>query len=158
MPACRQAGMTLYAATLVKDEQADFEVAGSSWTKVDYSTVSSNGLYLLKGGTPAGTMSAGPAVTVGVGRGAELGVLVKNGEALEKSEKLTTVVFDKTGTLTKGKPEVTDVVSIGVDENLLLMYAASVEKNSLHPLAEAIVKKAGDASIKESTDLGDVVD
>ena len=82
------------------------------------------------------------AVTVGIGRGAELGILIKNGEALEISEKLTTIVFDKTGTLTKGKPEVTDILAIGLDENSLLSLAAGVEKNSQHPLAEAIVKKA----------------
>ena len=92
------------------------------------------------------------AVTVGIGRGAEMGVLIKNGEALERAEKLTTIIFDKTGTLTKGKPEVTDVISIDTDENTLLMYAASVENNSQHPLAEAIVKKAKerDIAIKES--------
>lgn len=87
------------------------------------------------------------AVTVGIGRGAELGILVKNGEALEVSEKISTVLFDKTGTLTKGKPEVTDVVANDLlasetDQNTLLKLAASVEKNSEHPLAEAVVKKA----------------
>ncbi|MDD5223024.1 MAG: heavy metal translocating P-type ATPase [bacterium] len=82
------------------------------------------------------------AVTVGVGRGAELGVLIKNGEALEASGKLTAVVLDKTGTLTKGKPEVTDIKTWGENEKEILRLAASVEKNSLHPLAEGIVKKA----------------
>jgi len=82
------------------------------------------------------------AVTVGVGRGAELGILVKNGEALEVSSQLTTVVLDKTGTLTKGKPDVTDILPSGLDELSLLSLAASVEKNSDHPLAEAIVKFA----------------
>jgi Cu+-exporting ATPase len=57
------------------------------------------------------------AVTVGIGRGAELGILIKNGEALELSEKVTTVVFDKTGTLTKGHPEVTDLLAVGITEN-----------------------------------------
>ncbi len=88
------------------------------------------------------------AVTVGIGRGAELGVLVKNGEALEISEKLTTVVFDKTGTLTKGKPEVIDIIGIGLDEKELLKVAASVEKSSQHPLAEAVVRKAQENSIE----------
>lgn len=88
------------------------------------------------------------AVTVGVGRGAELGILVKNGEALEISEKLTSIVFDKTGTLTKGRPEVTDVVGIGIDDGVLLKLAASVEKNSQHPLAEAIVKKADERGLE----------
>ncbi len=82
------------------------------------------------------------AVTVGIGRGAELGILIKNGDALEVSEKITTMVFDKTGTLTKGKPEVTDIVGVDVDDAVMLRSAASVEKNSLHPLAEAIVRKA----------------
>ncbi|KPJ72075.1 ATPase P [candidate division TA06 bacterium DG_78] len=87
------------------------------------------------------------AVTVGIGRGAELGVLIKNGEALEISEKLTTIVFDKTGILTKGKSEVTDIVSIEHNNKELLKFAASVEKNSQHPLAEAVVRKAQEESI-----------
>ena len=82
------------------------------------------------------------AVTVGIGRGAELGILIKNGEALERSENLTGVVFDKTGTLTVGKPQVTDVMPISIDEYTLLSYCASVEKNSNHPLAEAIYNRA----------------
>jgi Cu+-exporting ATPase len=82
------------------------------------------------------------AVTVGIGRGAELGILIKNGEALEVSEKISTMVFDKTGTLTKGKPEVTDIIGIDVEDSVVLERAACVEMNSLHPLAEAIVNKA----------------
>ncbi|HER45795.1 MAG TPA: copper-translocating P-type ATPase, partial [Thermoplasmatales archaeon] len=93
------------------------------------------------------------AVTVGIGRGAELGILIKNGEALEVSERITTMVFDKTGTLTKGKPEVTDIVGIEVENNVVLEMAASVETNSLHPLAEAIVRKAKEQgiSLRDST-------
>ena len=82
------------------------------------------------------------AVTVGIGRGAELGILIKNGDALEVSDKVTTVVFDKTGTLTKGKPEVTDVLGIDTAESRVMELAASVERNSQHPLADAVVKKA----------------
>ena len=82
------------------------------------------------------------AVTVGVGRGAQLGILIRNGEALEVAEKVTTVIFDKTGTLTKGKPEVTDIIPVGISEETLLSFAASVEKNSQHPLAQAVVRKA----------------
>jgi len=82
------------------------------------------------------------AVTVGIGRGAELGILIKNGDALEVSDKVTTVVFDKTGTLTKGKPEVTDIIGVDATESRVLELAASVEKNSQHPLADAVVKKA----------------
>lgn len=82
------------------------------------------------------------AVTVGVGRGAELGILIKTGEVFEISDKLTTVVFDKTGTLTKGRPEVTDIIGMPMPDKELLKLAASVEKNSKHPLAEAITRKA----------------
>ena len=82
------------------------------------------------------------AVTVGIGRGAEFGILVKNGEALEVSEKLTTILFDKTGTLTMGKPEVTDIIAYEMEETEVLRYAASVEASSEHPLGNAIVQKA----------------
>ncbi|HVP95156.1 MAG TPA: heavy metal translocating P-type ATPase [Methanoregulaceae archaeon] len=82
------------------------------------------------------------AVTVGVGRGAELGILIKNGEALEVAEKITTVVFDKTGTLTRGRPEVTDVIPVGIPETTLLTIALAVEKNSEHPLARAVTQYA----------------
>ncbi len=87
------------------------------------------------------------AVTVGVGRGAELGILIKNGEALEIAEKITTVVFDKTGTLTKGKPEVTDIIPVGISESTLLGLTAGVEVNSQHPLAQAVVRKAKNTGI-----------
>jgi Cu+-exporting ATPase len=87
------------------------------------------------------------AVTVGVGRGAELGILIRNGEALEVAEKITTVVFDKTGTLTRGKPEVTDLIPSGVPPETLLALAAGVEKNSQHPLAVAIVKAAQERGV-----------
>ncbi len=82
------------------------------------------------------------AVTVGVGRGAEIGILIKSGEALEASEKLNSVAFDKTGTLTVGRPDVTDLTSFGIDEIDLLRLAANAEKGSEHPLAEAVVRKA----------------
>ena len=88
------------------------------------------------------------AVTVGIGRGAELGILIKNGEALQVSEKLTAILFDKTGTLTQGKPVVTDIIPVGMDEKELLRMAASLERNSQHPLGDAIVKKAKDCKIK----------
>jgi Cu+-exporting ATPase len=87
------------------------------------------------------------AVTVGIGRGAELGVLIRNGEALEISESLTAVVFDKTGTLTRGRPDVTDIVAFGVPEDRLLGVAAAVEKNSEHPLAAAVVRRAESAGV-----------
>ena len=90
------------------------------------------------------------AVTVGIGRGAELGILVKDGSALEISEKITSILFDKTGTLTKGKPEVTDIINVGFDAENLLKFTASVEKNSQHPLADAIVRKTIEENIQLS--------
>jgi len=84
------------------------------------------------------------AVMMGTGLAAKNGILIKSSDALEKAQKISTVVFDKTGTLTKGKPVVTDVIPIAksVDSNDILSLAASIEKNSEHPLAEAIVNKA----------------
>jgi P-type Cu+ transporter len=82
------------------------------------------------------------AVTVGIGRGAQLGILIKSGEALEASERLSSVAFDKTGTLTAGRPDVTDLKAFGIDEKDLLRLAASAESGSEHPLAEAVVRRA----------------
>jgi Cu+-exporting ATPase len=83
------------------------------------------------------------AIMVGTGKGAEYGVLIKSGSALETAHKIQTIVFDKTGTLTEGKPMVTDIVTIeGIDENYLLQIAATAEKGSEHPLGEAIVSGA----------------
>lgn len=82
------------------------------------------------------------AITVGIGRGAELGILIRNGEVLETAEKINTVVLDKTGTLTKGTPEVVAIHTYGTNEEELLTLVASIEQNSQHPLADAIVKAA----------------
>ena len=82
------------------------------------------------------------AIMVGTGKGAEYGVLIKGGEALETTHKLTTIVFDKTGTITEGKPKVTDVITNGEAEDMILALAASAEKGSEHPLGEAIVREA----------------
>lgn len=83
------------------------------------------------------------ALMVGVGKGAELGILIRGAEYLERAEKLNTVVFDKTGTLTKGEPEVTEIVPApGVAIEELLMLAAIAEKGSEHPLSEAVIKRA----------------
>jgi Cu+-exporting ATPase len=82
------------------------------------------------------------AVTVGLGRGAEMGVLIKRGEALEIPDRLTMVIFDKTGTLTRGMPQVTDIRSFGLSEETLLSLAAGVERNSQHPVAQALVREA----------------
>ncbi|MHA1265043.1 MAG: heavy metal translocating P-type ATPase [Candidatus Helarchaeota archaeon] len=82
------------------------------------------------------------AIMVGTGRGAESGVLIKGGESLEAAYKLKAIVFDKTGTLTKGKPEVTDIITETMDETEVLRLAASAEKGSDHPLADAIISSA----------------
>src|SRR5207253_173891 len=83
------------------------------------------------------------SIMVGVGRGAQAGVLIKNAEALERMEKVDTLVVDKTGTLTEGKPKVVAVVpAAGFAEADVLRLAASVERASEHPLATAIVKAA----------------
>ncbi len=92
------------------------------------------------------------SIMVGVGRGAQDGVLIKNAEALERMEKVDTLVIDKTGTLTEGKPKVVAVVPApGFDEAQVLRFAASVERGSEHPLAAAIVAAAAERKIELST-------
>ena len=89
------------------------------------------------------------SIMVGTGKGAENGILIKSGEALEIAHKIKTVVFDKTGTITKGKPVLTDLIAYGkYNENELLKIAASVENDSEHLLAEAIVNKAKEKNIE----------
>jgi len=94
------------------------------------------------------------AIMVGVGKGAEYGVLIKSSEALETAHKLQAIVFDKTGTLTKGEPEVTDIIPVSLkkakSDQELLKLAATAEKNSEHPLGEAIVKKAQEMNLEVS--------
>jgi Cu+-exporting ATPase len=94
------------------------------------------------------------SIMVGVGRGARAGVLIKNAEALERFEKVDTLVIDKTGTLTEGKPAVTAIVTMGAEEGEVLRLAASVERSSEHPLADAIVRAAEERGIA----LGDASD
>jgi Cu+-exporting ATPase len=92
------------------------------------------------------------SIMVGVGRGAEVGVLIKNAEALERMEKIDTLVVDKTGTLTEGKPKVVAVVPAkDFEESQVLRLAASLEKASEHPLALAIVAAAHERGLKMST-------
>ncbi len=83
------------------------------------------------------------AIMVGSGLGAKRGILFKSAVALEASARIEVVVMDKTGTLTKGEPEVTDVITDGIDEREFLGLVAAVERNSEHPLAAAIVERAG---------------
>ena len=89
------------------------------------------------------------AIMVGTGKGAENGILIKGGEALETAHKINTIVFDKTGTITEGKPTVTDALTTdGMDSEKLLQITASAEKNSEHPLGQAIVLGAQDKGLE----------
>ena len=94
------------------------------------------------------------SIMVGTGKGAEQGILIRGGEALETSHKINSIVFDKTGTLTKGEPVVTGVIGLNENTEEVLFYAASAEKGSEHPLGEAIVNKAK----QENITLKDPVD
>lgn len=94
------------------------------------------------------------AVMVGTGKGAEMGILLKSGEALERAGRVTTVVLDKTGTITKGQPAVTDILTVDYAEADLLRLAASVEQGSEHPLGEAIWAEAGNRGLTLSTPEG----
>ncbi|MBS4537758.1 copper-translocating P-type ATPase [Clostridium sp. D2Q-11] len=95
------------------------------------------------------------ALMVGSGMGAEKGILIRNGEAIQTFKEVKTIAFDKTGTITKGKPEVTDLVMVdGIEEKDFLYYAGTIEKGSEHPLAHAIVEKTKNDKIK----LGEVID
>ena len=92
------------------------------------------------------------SIMVGVGRGAQVGVLVKNAESLERLERVDALVVDKTGTLTEGKPKLTDVLPVGrFNAQDLLRFAASLEQNSEHPLAAAIVQGAKDQGVALET-------
>ena len=89
------------------------------------------------------------AIMVGTGKGAENGILIKGGEALETTHKINTIIFDKTGTITEGKPTVTDIITTGtMDSDSLLQITASAEKGSEHPLGDAIVKSAEDKGLE----------
>jgi Cu+-exporting ATPase len=95
------------------------------------------------------------SVMVGIGRGAQSGVLIKNAEALERFEKIDTLVVDKTGTLTEGRPRVTAIRPVaGLSENELLTIAASLERSSEHPLAQAIVE----AALERALPIGEASD
>ena len=111
--------------------------------RLDFALVSFVGILVIA--CPCALGLATPtAIIVGVGKGAQYGVLIKSAESLEKLSKVTTIVFDKTGTITKGEPEVTDIVVIdqNLKQNDLLKMAASLENHSEHPLAQAVVKRA----------------
>lgn len=88
------------------------------------------------------------AIMVGTGKGAENGILIKSAEALEIAHQVQTVVMDKTGTITEGKPRVTDIVTNGISDDEMLKIAASAERSSEHPLAEAVVEEAKNRSLE----------
>ncbi|MBL8566252.1 MAG: copper-translocating P-type ATPase [Hyphomicrobiaceae bacterium] len=96
------------------------------------------------------------SLTVGIGKGAENGILIRSGDALQSAEKLNAVILDKTGTITRGEPSLTDVVAKGSDEETVLRLAASLERGSEHPLGEAIVKgaEARNLALVEAKDFG----
>ncbi|MDY4416667.1 heavy metal translocating P-type ATPase [Selenomonas sp.] len=91
------------------------------------------------------------AIMVGTGKGAENGILIKSGEALETAQAVDTVVMDKTGTITEGRPRITSVTPVGIDENALLAIAAGLESQSEHPLAAAVVAKAKEQGVTPRT-------
>ena len=96
------------------------------------------------------------AVTVGVGRAAEFGILIKNGDTLENAGQIDVAAFDKTGTITEGKPEVDDIITYNISEDELIAVAASVEQNSNHPIAKAIVRKAEGLELLNTVDFENV--
>lgn len=128
-------------------------IAGLTWFLTGESVVFSLTIFIavLVIACPCALGLATPtAIMVGTGKGAEYGILIKGGEALESTHKIKAIVFDKTGTITEGKPEVTDILTAeSIDRARLLRLAASAEKGSEHPLGEAIVRGAE----KEGLDL-----
>ena len=119
----------------------------------DFEFALSIGIAVLVISCPCALGLATPtAIMVDTGMGAENGILIKSAEALEIAHHIQTVVMDKTGTITEGKPRVTDLVTDGIDETEMLRIAASAEKGSEHPLADAIVEEAKNLSL----DLYDV--
>ncbi|MDD4564329.1 MAG: heavy metal translocating P-type ATPase [Eubacteriales bacterium] len=126
-------------------------IASSAWFISGQSVVFSLTIFIsvLVIACPCALGLATPtAIMVGTGKGAEYGILIKGGGALETAHKINTIVFDKTGTITEGKPEVTDVITaVGAQRNLVIQIAASAEKGSEHPLADAIVRSADKENI-----------
>lgn len=115
----------------------------------NFSFALSIGISILVISCPCALGLATPvAIMVGTGKGAENGILIKSAEALEIAHKIDTIVLDKTGTITEGKPIVTDVITNNIDENKLLQIAASLEKSSEHPLADAILEKAKEKNLE----------
>lgn len=126
-------------------------LVGTAWLMSGYSVelAFSMAVSVLVISCPCALGLATPvAIMVGTGKGAENGILIKSGEALEMAGKIDTVVLDKTGTITEGRPKVTEVQPLGVSEQELLAMAAGLEKGSEHPLAEAVLAYAEAKAIK----------
>ena len=130
-------------------------LATITWLLLGYSFefAISIGIAVLVVSCPCALGLATPvAIMVGTGKGAENGILIKSGEALETAHSIDTVVMDKTGTITQGRPQVTDIISYLPQEEILPL-AAALEKQSEHPLAEAILKQAEGLSLPAVTDF-----
>lgn len=126
-------------------------VAAAVWllSGADFEFALSIGISVLVISCPCALGLATPvAIMVGTGKGAEYGILIKSGEALEIAHKVDTVVMDKTGTITEGKPRVTDIIPYGTDEKILLQIAAAIELGSEHPLAQAVIDCAMERGIQ----------
>ena len=127
-------------------------IAGLAWFISGQSVIFSLTIFIsvLVIACPCALGLATPtAIMVGTGKGAEYGVLIKGGGALETTHKINTIVFDKTGTITEGSPIVTDIITAGlVDKSELLQLSASAEKGSEHPLGEAIVNEAKEKDVE----------
>lgn len=118
-----------------------------SWTFIlgDYSVGLLSFIAVMIIACPCALGIATPtALIVGVGKGAESGILIRGAEYLEAAQSLTTIVFDKTGTLTRGEPSVTDIIGFNASERDVLMFAAVAEKHSQHPLSKAVHRKASE--------------
>ena len=141
----------IIAAYFVPTVMALAIIAAVGWLIAGESTVFALTIFIsvLVIACPCALGLATPtAIMVGTGKGAENGVLIKGGEALETTYKIDTIVFDKKGTITEGKPKVTDIICNGIKEEEVLVLAASAEKGSEHPLGEAIVREAEDRSLE----------
>ena len=114
-----------------------FEIMGN----ITLATISAVGVLIIACPCALG-LAAPTSIMVGTGKGAENGILIKDAGSLELAHKVQTIVLDKTGTLTEGKPVVTDIFSISKNDNELLKLVAAIERNSEHPLAEAVVNHA----------------
>lgn len=126
-------------------------IATITWLFLGYSFefALSIGIAILVISCPCALGLATPtAIMVGTGKGAQNGILIKNAEALETAHTIDTIVLDKTGTITEGKPQVTDIFTKNISEENLLQIAFSIEKNSEHPLALAIIQEAQKRDIK----------